>query len=152
MIASYASIFSPNSRQIVATERDIAARLYNVADGQRLWEFVILPEGSAESYTSDVTFRPDGKQIAVGAPIGPENTIRLLDPTTGKETARLTGSGWKPWDAAIHERQPDAVRFRLGRGHPSLGREDEPTASSSRWPSSFSGLCHVARRSPHRVC
>lgn len=89
--------FSPDSHHIVATERDIAARLYNVSTGEQQWEFVIPPTDGAESYTSAVAFRPDGKQIAVGAPIGPDNTIRLLGPTTGEETARLTGSGWKPW-------------------------------------------------------
>lgn len=89
--------FSPDSKQIVATERDIAARLYRVADGQRVWEFTILPTRSGDADTSDVTFRPDGKQIAVGAPIGPSNTIRLLDATNGIEMAKLTGSSWKPW-------------------------------------------------------
>ncbi len=89
--------FSPDSHHIVATERDIAARLYDVSSGEQQWEFVIPPAGRAESYTSAVAFRPDGKQIAVGAPIGPDNTIRLLDSTTGQETARLTGSAWKPW-------------------------------------------------------
>lgn len=89
--------FSPDSHHIVATERDIAARLYDVASGEQQWEFVIPRAEGAESYTSAVAFRPDGKQIAVGAPIGPDNTIRLLDPKTGEETARLTGSAWKPW-------------------------------------------------------
>ena len=89
--------FSPDSHHIVATERDIAARLYDVSSGEQQWEFVIPPADGAESYTSAVAFRPDGNQIAVGAPIGPDNTIRLLDPKTGEETARLTGSDWKPW-------------------------------------------------------
>ena len=62
--------FSPDSSQIVATERDISARLYDIQTGERLWEYVIKPPNAAESYTSDVAFRPDGRQIAVGAPIG----------------------------------------------------------------------------------
>ncbi len=89
--------FSPDSTQVVATERDIAARMYDIASGERLWELMIPAAAGAESYTSAVAFRPDGMQVAVGAPIGPDNTIRLVDAGTGKETARLTGSGWKPW-------------------------------------------------------
>jgi WD40 repeat protein len=89
--------FAPDSHHLVTTERDIAARLYDVSSAEQRWEFVIPAAAGAESYTSAVAFRPDGKQIAVGAPIGPDNTIRLLDSTTGEETARLTGSAWKPW-------------------------------------------------------
>ena len=89
--------FSPNSKQIVATERDISARLYDVRSGQRLWEYVIQPPNAAESYTSAVAFRPDARQIAVGAPVGSDYRIRLLDAETGKETGSLMGSQWKPW-------------------------------------------------------
>ena len=89
--------FSPDSRQIAATERDISARLYDVATRKQVWEYVIVPDRGGESYTSDIAFRPDSKQIAVGAPIGNDYRIRLLDAKTGKETGSLSGSGWKPW-------------------------------------------------------
>lgn len=89
--------FSPDSRRLVTTERDISARLYDLDSGERLWEFVIVPPNNAESYTSGVVFRPDGKEIAVGAPIGSDYRIRLLNAQTGKETGDLTGCRWKPW-------------------------------------------------------
>ncbi len=89
--------FSPDSTMIVTTERDISARLYDIQTGEQLWEYIIKPPNAAESYTSDVAFRPDGKQIAVGTPIGSDYTIRLLDAESGKETAILYGSQWKPW-------------------------------------------------------
>ena len=43
--------FSPDSRQIVATERDSAARLYDVATGDKLWDYKIELKNNAESYT-----------------------------------------------------------------------------------------------------
>jgi WD40 repeat protein len=89
--------FSPDSTQIVASERDSAARLYDTVTGETVWEFVIPPINNAESYTSDIDFRPDGKQIAVGAPIGSDYRIRLLNPKDGSETGSLKGCGWKPW-------------------------------------------------------
>ena len=89
--------FSPDSSQIVASERDSAARLYDATNGEMVWEFVIPPTNNAEAYTSDIDFRPDGKQIAVGAPIGSDYRIRLLNPEDGKETGSLKDCGWKPW-------------------------------------------------------
>ncbi len=89
--------FSPDSQRIATTERDIAARLYEVSSGKQLWELILPPAGKAESYTSAVAFRPDGQQIAVGASLGSDETIRLLDSGSGTETGRLTGSAWKPW-------------------------------------------------------
>ena len=89
--------FSPDGTKIAASERDSAARLYDLKTADRVWEFVIPTPLNAESYTSDIAFRPDGKQIAVGAPIGSDNRIRLLDAATGLEQGSLSGSGWKPW-------------------------------------------------------
>ena len=104
--------FSPDSRRIAATERDIAARLYDVSTGQRLWELLLPQAGSSESYTSCVAFRPDGKQIAVGAPLGSDHRIRLVDPTTGNETGSLSGSSWKPW--TMHYTQDNRTLFGSG--------------------------------------
>ncbi len=89
--------FSPDSKTIVVSERDIAARLYNVKTGKQIWEFSITPINAAESYLSDIAFHPNGKQIAVGAPIGSDYRIRILDAADGKEKGALSGSQWKPW-------------------------------------------------------
>ncbi len=90
--------FSPDGSSIVTTERDCAARLYDFETGNNIWESVFL--GSAENEancTTEVDFRPDGKQIAVGAAIGSDHNVRLLDATTGKETGILSGIGPEPW-------------------------------------------------------
>jgi WD40 repeat protein len=92
--------FSPNGRQIVTTERDIASRLYDVDSGQELWTFQIQPTNSAESYTSAVAFLSDANLIAVGAPIGSDEEIRLLNSKDGKEVGKLVGHTWKPWALA----------------------------------------------------
>ena len=89
--------FSPDSKSLVVSERDIAARLYEVATGKQLWEFKIEPSNAAESYLSDITFRPDGKQVAVGAPLGSDYRIRVVDAANGKEVGAFLGCKWKPW-------------------------------------------------------
>lgn len=89
--------FSPDSNSIVATERDVTVRLYNVADGQQVWETKFKPADGAESYTSAIDFHPDGSQIAIGAVLGPDRSVRLLDAKTGKETSNLGYPGWRPW-------------------------------------------------------
>lgn len=92
--------FSPDGRQIVTTERDVAARLYAVNSGERIWSTEIPPSVNAESYLSAVAYCPDPNVIAVGAPIGTDDSIRLLDARTGKEVGKLVGHTWKPWALA----------------------------------------------------
>ena len=89
--------FAPDSTQVVASERDSAARLYDIGTAKQVWEFVIPPPPNIESYTSDIAFRPDGKQVAVGAPIGSDYRIRMLNSEDGKEQGSLSECGWKPW-------------------------------------------------------
>ena len=89
--------FAPDSTQVVASERDSAARLYDIGTAKQVWEFVIPTPPNMESYTSDIAFRPDGKQVAVGAPIGSDYRIRMLNSEDGKEQGSLSGCGWKPW-------------------------------------------------------
>jgi len=89
--------FSPNGKTIATTERDSSARLYSVADGSRTWEVKFEEMKNAENYTSAIKFSPDGKVIAVGAPLGSQNKIRVLDSKNGNEVGTLVGHEWKPW-------------------------------------------------------
>ena len=89
--------FSPDGRRIVATERDVAVRMYATETGKRIWSREIPPVKNAECYTSAVAYSPDGRMIAAGAPIGPDESIYLLDAATGDAAGKLVGHGWKPW-------------------------------------------------------
>lgn len=93
--------FSPDGKRIVSTERDVAARMYSVDTGDRIWERVIPPKRNSENYTSAVAFSPDARTIAVGAPLGDDELIYLLDAETGKELDKLVGHAWKPWALAF---------------------------------------------------
>ena len=93
--------FSPDSKQIVATERDIAARLYEVASGKEVWSYKIEPNTNAESYMCGVAYSPDAKLIAACTPVGSNYDIRLLDAKSGKEVGKLSGHVWKPWTLAF---------------------------------------------------
>ena len=93
--------FSPDSKKIVATERDVAVRLYATESGRRIWSREIEPAKNAESYTCAVAYSPDGKTIAVCAPIGPDEAIYLLDAEKGDILGKLSGSSWKPWGLAF---------------------------------------------------
>lgn len=93
--------FTPDSQRIVATERDVAVRMYSVETAQKIWEHKIVPKTTAESYLSAVAISPDGSVIAACAPIGSDYAIRLLDPETGEETGKLVGHTWKPWAVAF---------------------------------------------------
>ncbi len=140
--------FSPDSKRLAATERDISARLYDVQTGEELWEFTIVPPNAAESYTSDIAFRPDGKQIAVGAPIGSDNRIRLLDAASGKETGDLTGSQWKPWTLQY---QADST-ILYGSGWDGVIRKWDLTSERQMPPPGgvrASGVCATSRDGKH---
>lgn len=93
--------FSPDGKQIVATERDSTVRLYDVDTGKELWAFKIELKNNAESYTSAVSFAPDGKLIAACAPIGSDHDIYLLDAASGEQVNKLVGHIWKPWAVAF---------------------------------------------------
>ena len=89
--------FSPDGEQLATTERDISAGLYSVATGEQRWKKMISPDGQDERYTSAVAFSPTGDFVAVGASIGPDERIRLLDVQDGNEIGNLTGHTSKPW-------------------------------------------------------
>ncbi len=93
--------FSPDSNQIVATERDSAVRLYEVATGKKLWDYKIELKNNAESYTCAVAFSPDAKTIAVCAPIGSDFDIHLLHAADGKRFGKPLVHQWKPWAVAF---------------------------------------------------
>ena len=89
--------FSKDGTQVVTTERDFAARLYDLESGKQVWEKIFSVKGRDERYTTDVRFSPDGNSIAVGTAIGEDQRIRMLDPKSGEDTGELDGHTWKPW-------------------------------------------------------
>ena len=89
--------FSKDGSQVITTERDIAARLYDLESGKQVWEHVFAMKGRDERYTTDVRFSPDGNSIAVGTAIGADQRIRILNPKNGEVTGELDGHTWKPW-------------------------------------------------------
>jgi len=93
--------FSPDGKRIVTTERDVAVRQYATESDARVWSREIEPVKNAECYTSAVAYSPDAKTIAAGAPIGPDNSIYLLDAATGNVVGKLLGHTWKPWGLAF---------------------------------------------------
>ncbi len=90
--------FSPNGRQLAATERDNAVRLYDVESGKPIWSRVIELSNIYETYTSAIAFSPDGKTIAAGAT---DHLIYLLNAESGEVSGRLTGTSWYPWALAF---------------------------------------------------
>ena len=89
--------FSIDSKHVVTTERDIAARMYAIETGNQVWEHVFSVPGQDERYTSDIRVSPLGDLIAVGTAIGEDHRIQLLDPKTGEPVGALKGHTWKPW-------------------------------------------------------
>ncbi len=75
-------VLSPSGRQIaVCCENQNAVYLYDVASGKL---DAVLREHTASA--TSVAYRPDGKQIATSSD---DQTIRLWDPATGRQTAIL---------------------------------------------------------------
>ncbi len=117
--------FSPDGKRIVATERDVAVRMYSSETGKRLWSWEIPsvknaerytgrfdflwgrliaevpPVKNAEWYTSAVAYSLDGKTIAAAALVAPDASIYLLDAETGEVAAKLAVHGWEPWALAF---------------------------------------------------
>lgn len=94
--------FSPDSRRLVASERDHAVRLYDTQTGRQIWQSVVPLNNPYENYTSDVGISPDGSTVAVGAT---DNLIHLLDAKSGRPTAVLTGHAWYPWSIAFSRKK-----------------------------------------------
>jgi WD40 repeat protein/beta-lactamase regulating signal transducer with metallopeptidase domain len=90
--------FAPDGKQVVTTERDAAARMYDVETGRRLWEHVVKLNDPYENYTSAVAYSPDALTIAVCAS---DYSIYLLNAADGAESGRLRGHLWKPWNLAF---------------------------------------------------
>ncbi len=90
-------VVSPDSKTVAATERDCGIRLYDIESGKQVWETKLPPNPDAESYTTDIDFHPNGNEIAVGACLGPDRTVRILDARSGEETQKLKYPGWRPW-------------------------------------------------------
>ena len=88
---------SPDSKSIAATERDCGIRLYDIESGKQIWETKLPPHPVSESYTTDIDFHPNGMELAVGAYLGPDGTVRILNAKSGKEIRNLKYPGWRPW-------------------------------------------------------
>ena len=93
--------FSPDGERIASTEHEVAVRLYEAKSGKQVWSRELQPAKNAENYTSAVAYSPDGKIIAAGTPVGPDNDIYLLDAATGDIVGKLSGHTWKPWALAF---------------------------------------------------
>jgi WD40 repeat protein len=91
-------VFSPDGKQIAATERDNAVRLYSVETGTPVWSHVVKLTNVYENYTSGVAFSPDGKIVAIGAT---DHRLYLCDAASGDEVGRLSGHHWYPWNLAF---------------------------------------------------
>jgi DNA-binding beta-propeller fold protein YncE len=52
--------FSPDSKQMVATERDSSVRLYDINSGARLWSHTVELKNPFENYTSAFVYSPGG--------------------------------------------------------------------------------------------
>jgi WD40 repeat protein len=89
--------FSLDGKRIYTTEQTIAARAYDVAAGQLIWERLFAPPGQDERYTTDIAMSPSGKELAIGTAIGEDQTIHLVDPDNGATVGELVGHTWKPW-------------------------------------------------------
>lgn len=89
--------FSPDSKQIVTSEYDCSARLYDIETGEIVWSHVIPNGDQQSSYVSEIDFRPDGKQIAVGAMVDSQYRVRLLDASSGQDAGFLFAKGNAPW-------------------------------------------------------
>jgi RNA polymerase sigma factor (sigma-70 family) len=59
--------FSPDGRQVAATERDNAVRVYDAATGRRLHSWVVRLTNPYENFTAALAFSPDGATLAAGA-------------------------------------------------------------------------------------
>jgi WD40 repeat protein len=89
--------FASDGKKVVTTERDIAARMYDIESGTQVWEKVFSVSGRDERYTSDIRVSPDGSLVAVGTAIGEDHRIQLLDAESGDSVGALEGHTWKPW-------------------------------------------------------
>ena len=88
--------FTPMGQSIVATENDCAVGLYDIESGENLWSLKFPIENNGESYTHEVKVSPNGDIVAVAAPMGADNRIRIVEVETGEQIASLTGHAWKP--------------------------------------------------------
>lgn len=93
--------FSPDNRHLAATERDSSVRVYETKSGELVWEHSAEIMNNAESYTSGITHSPDGRLLAVGAPIGSDYWIHMFDAHNGESLRYLIGHAWKPWALAF---------------------------------------------------
>lgn len=80
--------FTPDGRNIVTTERDMAVRFYSEM-GTETWTHQFKTVDDAECFTTDIDVSPDGKRIAVGVRAGSANRVVILEAVNGKEVDSL---------------------------------------------------------------
>ena len=95
--------FVPMGQGLVTTERDSSIHFYDTESGERQWSLTLPIENSGESYTHDIKVSPLGDVVAVAAPMGTDNRIRIIDIETGKQIAGLVGHAWKPLSLQFSE-------------------------------------------------
>lgn len=103
--------FSPTGERFVATERDTAARLYEVDSTELLWTFQPEVNKQIENYTSAIEFSPNGEWLAVAER---NQQLYLLDTETGEEVARSKDHSWNPWALAFT--QDSSLLYSSGWG------------------------------------
>jgi WD40 repeat protein len=86
--------FSPDGRFLATAEGPPArVRLWEVASGKELWRAQVPTIEDGSQASTKLVFSPDGKFLAVACA---DQSVRVLDPATGRQTRRLEGDGLMP--------------------------------------------------------
>jgi WD40 repeat protein/tRNA A-37 threonylcarbamoyl transferase component Bud32 len=101
--------WSPDGQRLVSVEsRGETIKLWNTGTGRELFSMHHSSDGiprETGGWHPTVSWAPDGKQLAT---TGKSNTIKVWDPTTGKEARSLAGHTQRVWWAAW---SPDSQRL-----------------------------------------
>jgi WD40 repeat protein len=101
--------YAADGSRFVTTERDNSIRCYDNETGQRLWSHTVELNNPYENYTSAVDISHDGQWVVAGAT---DHRLYLLDASTGKQLAQLTGHAAYPW--AVRFSADDTLIYSTG--------------------------------------
>lgn len=90
--------FRPDGKQLAATERDTAIRLYDVESRELVWAHSPEVDKRSENYTSALTFSPDGKRLVV---CERNQSIYVMNVETGTEIGTIKDHSWNPWAVVV---------------------------------------------------